>query len=86
MKPPIPPGLFVFLLAFGMLILMELGRQAGIRRRSKEKEGDRGSLGPIEGAVFALFGLLMAFTAKVNWNTALGPQGRPSVPPPVPVA
>lgn len=28
----------------------------------KESDGERGSLGTIEGAVFALFGLLMAFT------------------------
>src|SRR5512133_3226390 len=62
MKPPIPPGLFALLLLFGMLILMEVGRQAGIRRSRKETEGERGSLGPIEGAAFALFGVLMAFT------------------------
>jgi hypothetical protein len=62
MKPPIAPGLFALLLLFGMLILMEIGRHAAIRRRSKETEGDGGSLGPIESAVFALFGLLMAFT------------------------
>jgi len=62
MKPPIPPGLFALLFLFGMLVLMEIGRQAGIRRSSKETEAERASLGTIEGAVFALFGLLMAFT------------------------
>jgi len=46
----------------GMLILLETGRRLGVRRRPKESEGERGSLGTIEGAVFALFGLLMAFT------------------------
>ena len=45
-----------------MLILLEIGRRLGIRRRPKETEGERSSLGAVEGAVFALFGLLMAFT------------------------
>lgn len=46
----------------GMLILLETGRRFGLRRRPKESEGERGSLGTIEGAVFALFGLIIAFT------------------------
>lgn len=37
-------------------------RRLGIRRCSKESEGERASLGTIEGAMFALFGLVMAFT------------------------
>ena len=61
MEPPISPLLFVALLFSGMLILLETGRHLGIRRRPKESEGERGSLGTIEGAVFALFGLVMAF-------------------------
>src|SRR5437762_9422385 len=62
MKPPISPLLFNILLFACMLILLEAGRRLGISRRSKESEGERGSLGTIEGAVFALFGLVMAFT------------------------
>ena len=62
MEPPIPPLLYAVLLFVGMLILLETGRRLGVRRRPKESEGERGSLGTIEGAVFALFGLLMAFT------------------------
>ncbi len=62
MEPPIPAPLFAVLLFLGMLTLLETGRRLGVRRRSKESEGERGSLGAIEGAVFALFGLLMAFT------------------------
>jgi hypothetical protein len=62
MEPPISPLLFSLLLFSGMLILMETGRRAGIKRLSKESEGERGSLGTIEGAVFALFGLVMAFS------------------------
>jgi len=50
------------LLFFGMVILLEIGRRLGVRRRARESEGERSNLGTIEGAVFALFGLLMAFT------------------------
>jgi hypothetical protein len=62
MEPPVSPLLFSVLLFVGMLTLLEIGRRLGVRRRPKESEGERGSLGTIEGAVFALFGLLMAFT------------------------
>ena len=62
MEPPIPAFFFTVLLLLGMLILLETGRRLGIRRRPKESEGERSSLGAVEGAVFALFGLLMAFT------------------------
>ena len=62
MKPPIPPLLFTILLFVGMHIMLEAGRRFAIRRRPKESEGERGSLSTIEGAVFALFGLVVAFT------------------------
>ena len=62
MEPPIPPLLFALLLLIGMLLLLELGRRFGVRRRPKETEGERGGLGTVEGAVFALFGLMVAFT------------------------
>jgi hypothetical protein len=45
-----------------MLIMLEMGRRLSVWRRSKEAEAERSNLGPIEGAVFALFGLLIAFT------------------------
>jgi len=50
------------LLLFGMLILLEAGRRLGIRRRGQESDADRSNLGTIEGALFAVFGLLMALT------------------------
>jgi hypothetical protein len=62
MEPPISPPLFAVLFFFGMLILLEIGRRFGVSRRPKESEGERGSLGTIEGSVFAVFGLLVAFT------------------------
>jgi hypothetical protein len=54
--------LFAVLLFGGMLIMLEAGRRLGIRRRPNESEVERGSLGTIEGAMFALFGLVVAFT------------------------
>lgn len=62
MEPPIPAILFALVLFIGMLVLIELGRRLGIKRRPKESEGERGGLGTVEGAVFALFGLMVAFT------------------------
>jgi hypothetical protein len=62
MEPPIPPVLFAVFLLLGMLVFLEVGRRFGIWRRSREAEGERGNLGIVEGAVFALFGLMMAFT------------------------
>jgi hypothetical protein len=50
-------GLFV-----GMIVLLELGRQVGRRRQRKDEEAARAGLGAVEGAVFALLGLLIAFT------------------------
>jgi hypothetical protein len=62
MEPPVPPLLFALVLFLGMLLLLEVGNRLGIKRRAKEAEGERSNLGAIEGAVFALFGLIMAFT------------------------
>jgi hypothetical protein len=60
--------LYGFLLAgslfFGMLILIEVGRRIGIRRLAEDPEGARAGFGTIEGAVFALLGLLLAFTVS----------------------
>src|SRR6478672_2844592 len=62
MEPPIPPLVFAVLLLVGMLLMLEVGRRCGVRRRPKESEGERSGLGTGEGAVFALFGLMVAFT------------------------
>lgn len=62
MNPPIAAFTFSILMFAGMMLMLEAGRRLGVRRRSKESEGERSSLGAIEGALFALFGLLMAFT------------------------
>jgi hypothetical protein len=50
-------GLFV-----AMLVLLETGRRIGLRRAATEGESARAGAGVVEGAVFALLGLLVAFT------------------------
>jgi hypothetical protein len=50
-------GLFV-----GMIALLEIGRRLARRRQTKDEEHARAGLGAVEGAVFALLGLLIAFT------------------------
>ena len=44
------------------LITMKVGRRLGLRRLAEDPEGARAGVGAVEGAVFALFGLLIAFT------------------------
>ena len=50
-------GLFL-----GMLWLQQLGRRLGKRQIERNPDAARSGLGPAEGAVFALLGLLIAFT------------------------
>jgi hypothetical protein len=45
-----------------MLISLEIGRRIGLRRLAEDPEGARAGASAVEGAVFALFGLLIAFT------------------------
>ncbi|QVL48291.1 MAG: DUF4239 domain-containing protein [Thiocapsa sp.] len=50
-------GLFI-----GILILLELGRRIGERRFRRDPDGARAGTGAVEGAIFGLVGLLIAFT------------------------
>lgn len=54
--------IFASALFVGMVALLELGRRLGGRRARRDEEGARAGLGAVEGAVFALLGLLIAFT------------------------
>jgi hypothetical protein len=55
-------SLFTSGLFLGMLFFLEIGRRIGIRR-IKEDSGTAGEgVGAVDGAVFALLGLLLAFT------------------------
>jgi len=46
----------------GMLLLLEIGRRIALQRIARDPEGARVGLGAVEGAVFGLIGLLLAFT------------------------
>jgi hypothetical protein len=58
----IAPLPFAGAMLVGMLICLEIGRRAGIRRLAGDPEGAMSGFGTVEGAVFGLFGLLIAFT------------------------
>jgi len=62
MNPTSNGLLFAGGLFLGMLVLLELGRRAGMRRLARDPEGARQGVGVVEGAVFGLLGLLIAFT------------------------
>ena len=53
---------FTFSLFLGMLLFWEVGRRIGARHIAKEAEGAPAGVGAVEGAVFGLLGLLVAFT------------------------
>jgi len=53
---------FAFALFVGMLILLIVGRRIGARHLAGDPKGARTGTGTIEAAVFALLGLLIAFT------------------------
>jgi hypothetical protein len=55
-------GLLTLGLFLGMLILLDIGRWIGVRRMARDPEGARVGVGAVEGAVFGLLGLLIAFT------------------------
>lgn len=54
--------LFAVALLICMLLLLEVGRRIGRRRMRSDAEGARAGVGAVDGAVFALLGLLIAFT------------------------
>jgi len=54
--------LFSVSLFLGMLLALVVGRAVGGRRIREDGEGARAGVGAVEGAVFGLMGLLIAFT------------------------
>ncbi len=50
------------LVFIGILALFEVGRRVGKRRAAEDAEGARAGVGAVEGAVYGLLGLLLAFT------------------------
>src|SRR5215510_412756 len=49
-------------LFFGMLIFLEVGRRIGLRKIARDPAGADTGLSVIDGAVFTLLGLIVAFT------------------------
>jgi len=47
---------------FGMFVCLEVGRRVGAWRHAKEGDREESSAAAIDAAIFALFGLLIAFT------------------------
>lgn len=54
--------LFALGLFGGMILMVEIGRRAGLRWRARLMAGGAAGVGAVEAAVFALLGLLLAFT------------------------
>ena len=54
--------LYTFGLFLGMLLFLEIGRRAAAWRLKKDSETAGEGVGAVDGAVFALLGLLIAFT------------------------
>jgi hypothetical protein len=53
---------FASILFFGMLVMLEFGRRLGIRQRARLGDTHGAGLAAVEGALFALLGLIVAFT------------------------
>jgi hypothetical protein len=62
MSPIYYASLLACCLLVGMFLFMEVGRRIGVRALLRDPDAGRAGTGAIEGAVFALFGLLVAFT------------------------
>jgi len=61
MEPLIPPFFYSVLLLLGMLAMLEIGRRLAVRHHPAESGAGKDNLATLEAAVFALFGLLIAF-------------------------
>ena len=53
---------FTFGLFLGMLLFLEIGRRIAVRRVREDTGAAGEGVGAVDGAVFALLGLLIAFT------------------------
>jgi hypothetical protein len=62
MNPAVVSAFLSLGLFLGMLACLELGRRLGVRRMAADPEGVKSGTGPVDSAVFALLGLLLAFT------------------------
>ena len=86
--------LFGILTVLGMLAgtlgLLEVGRRFGARELARDPEGAKGGSGAVEGAVFGLMALLIAFTfsgagARFDARRALAVAPVPATSSPCPL-
>jgi hypothetical protein len=54
--------LYTFALFLGMLLFLEIGRRIAVRRMKEDAGAAGEGIGAVDGAIFALLGLLIAFT------------------------
>jgi hypothetical protein len=66
MEKVLSAPLFAAVLAAGMLVCIELGRRLGARGEAQARDGSGEGFGRFESSVFALFGLLLAFTFSAS--------------------
>jgi len=62
MRSAVVAALLILGLVGGMLLCLETGRRLALARRAKSPDGGAPGLGAVEGAMFGLMGLLIAFT------------------------
>ncbi|HSE68396.1 MAG TPA: hypothetical protein VLB12_15510 [Gemmatimonadales bacterium] len=62
MNPAVIGGLFAGFLTIGILLMLEFGRRIRRRQQARHPDAMAQGLGAVEGAVFGLMGLLLAFT------------------------
>jgi hypothetical protein len=62
MPPVIHAALFAFCTFVAIVAGLELGRRIGLARLADDPEGARTGTGAVDGAIYGLLGLLMAFT------------------------
>lgn len=58
---------FLFVIFFLMLLFLEIGRRNRLALM-KKNPADSGAIGPVETVIFALLGLLLAFTFTGSWS------------------
>jgi hypothetical protein len=59
---PVLASIFALTLGVGVFVLLLVGRGIGRKRAAADPEGSHAGLGAVDGAVFGMLGLLVAFT------------------------
>lgn len=62
MVQPLAALPYAVALFIGMLVCLEIGRRAGVRAIAKDAKAAKSSVAAVEGSIFGLYALLLAFT------------------------